>query len=203
MVKELDQPDELTRPALADVFEQHRRRLRRIVEIRMDPRLAGRVDPSDVLQDAFIDATQRVDKYVKDQPMPLFVWLRFLAIQRLMIISRRHLGTQARDPNREISIFEPVGHEASSAVLASQLLGGMSSPSHVAMRSERNQRLVQSIESMDPIDREVLLLRHFEELTNSETANALQISPTTANNRYVRALKRLKVIMDATGMGTT
>ena len=120
---------------LADLFERHRGRLRKIVDIRLDQRLAGRIDPSDILQDTFIDAAVRFDSYAEERTMPEFVWLRFLALQRLMILARRHLGTQARDPNREVSIFQPAHPDASSAILAQQLLGCQSSPSQAVAAS--------------------------------------------------------------------
>src|SRR4051812_32354157 len=92
--------------ALGELLAAHRRRLRRMVRLRMDPRLQGRVDPSDVLQETFLEAAQRLADYVRDPRMPFFLWLRFLTGQRLLTLRRRHLGTEARDAGREISLHQ-------------------------------------------------------------------------------------------------
>jgi len=182
---------------LAASFEEHRGRLRKMIELRLDPRLRGRVDPSDVIQEAFLEASARLPEYQRNPAVPLFVWLRFITGQRLMIAYRRHLGTRARDAGREVSLDQGMGLAATSAVLAHQLLGHLTTPSQAAVRAERKALLENSLERMDPVDREVLFLRHFEELSNSETAGTLGISPTAANNRYVRALRRLRSALDA------
>lgn len=180
---------------LAELLGQHRDRLRKMIQVRLDRRLQGRVDPSDVIQDAFIEASTRLPDYLANPAMPFFVWLRFITAQKLLILHRHHLQTQARDANREVSLFSGVLPAASSAALAQQLLGHQTSPSQAAIRAERKFRLEEALNRMQTIDREVLLLRHFEELGNLETASVLGISPTAANNRYVRALKRLKEIL--------
>jgi RNA polymerase sigma-70 factor (ECF subfamily) len=180
---------------LADLLAQNRGRLHRMVELRLDRRLQGRIDPSDVIQDAFIEASARLPDYLANPSMPFFVWLRFLVAQKLMILHRHHLATQARDARREVSLYQGSLPEASSAALARQLLGRLTSPSQAALRAERKLRLEAALNLMAAIDREVLLLRHFEELGNLETASVLGITPTAANNRYVRALKRLKDIL--------
>ena len=167
-----------------------------MIQVRLDRRLQGRVDPSDVIQEAFIEASARLHDYLANPSMPFFVWLRFITIQKLMILYRHHVRTQARDANREISLYSGILPEASSAALAQQLLGRQTSPSQAALRAERKFRLEEALNRMQTIDREVLLLRHFEELGNLETASVLGISPTAASNRYVRALKRLKEILE-------
>jgi RNA polymerase sigma-70 factor (ECF subfamily) len=176
----------------------HRGRLRRMVALRMDERVRGRLDPSDVLQEAFLEATKRRPEYARDpNPMPLFLWLRFLTLQRLQIVHRRHLGTGVRDADREISIYAMGSPAASSAAIAAQLLGRETRASEVAMRAERKLRLLESLDTMDPIDREVLLLRHFEQLSNSECSRVLGLGESASTKRYLRALQRLKQILSA------
>ena len=109
--------------ALGRLLERHRKRLRRMIRLRLDPRLQGRIDPSDVLQEAYLEAAQRLAEYLRQPTMPFFLWLRFIAGQKLLALRRRHLGTQARDAARELSIYRGAMPEASSACLAAQLLG--------------------------------------------------------------------------------
>jgi RNA polymerase sigma-70 factor, ECF subfamily len=181
--------------ALNEVFERHRQRLRRMVQMRLDWRLHGRVDASDVIQDAYLEASRRIESYLREPAMPLFLWLRFLVGERLLIVHRHHLGAQMRDARREISLYRPAFPEASSAALAAQLLGQQTTPSEVALRAERVLRLQEAVNGLDPIDREVLSLRHFEQLSRVETAQALGIEEAAAAKRYVRALKRLKDLL--------
>jgi RNA polymerase sigma-70 factor (ECF subfamily) len=181
--------------ALGTLLESHRRRLRRMVRLRLDPRLQGRVDPSDVLQEAFLEAAQRLADYLRDPRMPFFLWLRFLTGQKLLTLRRRHLGAEARDAGREVSLHQGAMPEASSACLAAQLMGKITAPLQAAIRAELKVRLQDALNSMDPLDREVLALRHFEHLNNTETAEVLGITPSGASSRYLRALKRLKDIL--------
>jgi RNA polymerase sigma-70 factor, ECF subfamily len=163
-----------------------------MVQLRMDRRLQGRVDPSDVLQEAYLDVARRAAEYAADPAMPVYLWLRFLTGQRLLALHRYHLGAQMRDAGLEVSIHRGAVLQASSASLAAQLLGHLTSPTQAAMRAELQLRLQEVLNTLEPTDREVLVLRHFEELTNNETAEVLGIGKTAASNRYVRALKRLK-----------
>jgi RNA polymerase sigma-70 factor (ECF subfamily) len=180
---------------LAEVFQEHRGRLRKLVQLRLDRRLQGRIDPSDVLQEAFLDVSRRAPEYAARDDMSFYLWLRLITGQKLLEIHRRHLGTQQRDAGREISLCQGPLPEVSSQLLASQLLGKFSSASHAAMRAEQQVRLEQLLNSLDPIDREILTLRHFEELSNSEVAQVLNMSKTAASNRYIRALKRFKDLL--------
>jgi RNA polymerase sigma-70 factor (ECF subfamily) len=183
--------------ALLELFARNRDRLRRMVRLRLDRRLQGRVDPSDVLQDAQLDVLRRAGEYAANPAMPPYLWLRFLTGQRLMALHRYHLGAKMRDANLEISLHRGTLPEATSASLAANLLGRLTSPTRAAQRAEMQIRLREALNSMDPVDREVLILRHFEELSNSETAQILGIGKTAACNRYVRALKRLKEILSS------
>ena len=181
--------------ALNELFALHRARLRRMVELRMDRRLQSRVDASDVIQEAYVDVVGRLAEYLRQPAYPLFLWLRLIVGERLLKVHRHHLGTQMRDASLEVSIYRGALPAASSAALAAQLLGKHTSPTQAAMRAERMMRLQEALNSLDAIDREVLSLRHFEEMTLAETALSLEIEESAAAKRYVRALKRLKAVL--------
>jgi RNA polymerase sigma-70 factor (ECF subfamily) len=181
----------------AELLAQHRGRLRALVELRMDRRLQGRIDPSDVIQEAYLEAAERLGEYLRRPDLPFFVWLRLLTLQKLALMYRRHLNVQARSIRREVSLFDISLPDEASELLACQLLGRKSSPSDAAERAERRQELQRALARLDSNDREVLVLRHFEELTNLETAAVLGFKPTAASNRYVRALKRLEEALAA------
>jgi RNA polymerase sigma-70 factor (ECF subfamily) len=176
-------------------FEQHRERLRQMVRLRMDHRLQGRVDPSDVLQEAYIECARRLADYRASPSMPMFLWMRFLTGQKLIDLHRKHLGAKMRGADQEISLYRGALPQASSISLAAHLLGHLTSPSLAAMRAELQIRVQESLNVMEPIDREVLALRHFEMLTNEETAQVLGLKKSAASNRYIRALRRMKVIL--------
>jgi RNA polymerase sigma-70 factor (ECF subfamily) len=183
--------------ALAAFWQQHRKRLRQMVRLRLDRRLQGRVDPSDVLQEAYIDLAERLPEYVRNRGFSPYLWLRMVTGQRLMQIHRRHLGTAMRDAGREVSLYRGALPQASSVSLAAQLLGRFTTASHAAIRAERQLQLQAVLNGMDPMDREILALRHFEELSNGEAAEVLGLSKTAANNRYIRALGRLRDLLES------
>ena len=167
-----------------------------MVRLRLDRRLAGRLDASDVLQEAYLDAARRFPEYAASPAVPVYIWLRALAGQRLVDVHRRTSARRCATPRREVSLYRGALPEASSASLAEQLLAGLTSPTQAAIRAEMQLRLQEALNSMDPIDREVVVLRHFEELSNLETAEVLGIEPSAASKRYLRAIRRLKAILD-------
>jgi len=183
------------REALNALFARHRDRLRRMVEVRLDARLQARIDASDVVQEAYVEVVGRLEEYLRDPKLPLFLWLRLVVGERLLKLHRHHLGTQMRDAGREVSLYRGALPAASSAALAAQLLGKHTSPTQAAVRAERMMRLQEALNSLDAMDREVLSLRHFEEMTLAETALSLGIEESAAAKRYIRALKRLKTIL--------
>ncbi len=183
--------------ALAALFARYRDRLRKLVHLRLDRRLSGRIDPSDVLQDAYLDVARRFPEYAADPAVPFYLWLRTLTGQRLVDLHRRHLGAQMRDAGQEVSLYRGALPAASSVSLAQHLLAGLTSPTQAAVREEMRLRLQEALNSMDALDREVVVLRHFEELSNAEAAEVLGIEPPAASKRYIRALRRLKAILDA------
>ena len=181
--------------ALAELFTRERERLWRVIHFRLAEPLRGRLEPEDVLQEAFLAASQRLKYYVESPATSPFIWLRMIVNQTLVDLHRQHLGAQKRDAAREVSIDRTPYVEATSVSVAIQLVGIFTSPSGAAARADTLGLVQSAIEQMDPIDREVLALRHFEELTNSEVAEALGIEQKAASIRYVRALRRLKEIL--------
>jgi RNA polymerase sigma-70 factor (ECF subfamily) len=181
--------------AAGELFMRWRERLKRMVRLRLDRRLQGRLDASDVLQEAFLDVQKKAADFTVKGDLPPYLWLRLVTTERLLILHRHHLGTQMRDAGQEVSLCRGGPPSASTHSLANLLLGRHTSPTHAAIRAERQFRLQEALNAMDPVDREVLALRHFEELNNGEVAAVLGLSKTAASNRYVRALKRLKEIL--------
>ncbi len=181
-------------PILAELLSEYRARLERMVHFRMDPRLSSRVDVGDVLQEAYLDAAKRVDHYLANPSAPFFVWLRGITLNTLMDVHRRHLGTALRDAGKEVSLYRGAA-DATSELLAAQLVGRLTSPSQAMMREELVAQVEQALRQMDEMDREVLALRHFEQLSNNEVAEVLGLTKTAASNRYVRALARLREIL--------
>jgi RNA polymerase sigma-70 factor (ECF subfamily) len=183
------------RAALADCFARCRDRLWRVADFRLDPRLRRRVDADDVLQHTYLEADRRLEHFRGETQTEVFVWLRLVLIQTLTDLYRAHLGTEMRNASREHSLDASFGMDGTSVSLAHHLIAELTSPSRAAMRAETEEDLRRVIAEMDPIDREIIALRHFEELGNSEAAEVLGIQPKAASIRYVRALARLKTIL--------
>jgi RNA polymerase sigma-70 factor (ECF subfamily) len=193
--------EDLRRAAAGDpdgwrtVLDRHRDRLRRLAAFRLDRRLWGRVDPSDVVQEALLDASRRLAEFLANPSMPVFLWLRFLTRQQLATLHRHHLGRAIRDAGREVPLTAAGPNDDSSSAIAARLAGHNPGPSDAVLRAELSDRLRAALDGMDPIDREVLALRHFEELTNAETAASLGLSVSAASKRYIRAVERLRTIL--------
>jgi RNA polymerase sigma-70 factor (ECF subfamily) len=179
------------------LVSESRQRLRRMVAFRLDQRLQGRIDPSDVLQDAYLEAWQDLDAYARTPAIPFFLWLRGIAGNKLRELHRHHLGTQMRDPRREVPMFDAALPETTTTAIAAGLLGNLTRPSEEAIRMEIKLRLQDALNAMDALDREVLALRHFEQLSPAETAQVLGIKEKAAGMRYVRALRRLREILSS------
>ena len=149
---------------LGELFESHRARLLRMVELRMDPRLRARLGASDVLQDAFVEVRNRLEDYLASPRMPFFLWLRATAAQRLVMLYRYHIGAQKRDARRQVAMARSGFPDATSAALVDRLFANQTTPTTGAARMEMRAQLERYLEQMSPSDREVLVLRHFEEL---------------------------------------
>ena len=180
---------------LAEEYSQHRDRLWRIVNFRLDRRLLGRIDADDILQEAYLDAATRIEHYLNDPAITFFIWLRTVVGQTLIDVHRRHLGAQKRDVRREVRPNRRVFSASTSFQIADVLLADMSSPSQAALKEELASKLHEALESLKEIDRDILVLRHFEELSNLEAAEVLEIEAKTASMRYFRALTRLRSIL--------
>ena len=180
--------------ALNEVLIKHRDRLRRMVAVRMNQKLQGRVDASDVIQDTFIEASRALDSFLANPTMPVFVWLRRLAGEKLIQAHRNHLGAQKRAAGREQQNYGGAP-AATSQSLAIQLAANMTSPSQAAQKNEAKDQLMAALENMDAMDREILTLRHFEHLNSRETADVVGMSYEAVKKRYVRALDKLQKIL--------
>lgn len=182
--------------ALDGVFSRYRERLRQMVQLRLDRRLQGRIDPSDVLQEAFVDAVRHLPDDLSAPRAPLFLWLRYLVGMQLKALHRHHLGVKQRDARLEVSIYQGPLPSADSAALAARLLGNFTSPSQAVVRTERMLQLQEALNTMEPLDREILSMRHFENLSRAETAHELGIEESAAGKRYLRALQRLRKLLE-------
>jgi len=180
--------------ALDGLFSKYRPRLKRMVQLRLNQQLRGRVDDSDVLQEAFLEVAKGIDAYLDSPKIPFFLWLRHITGQKLIAVHRQHLGAEMRDAGKEVSL-QVEAPPASTASIAGQILGVMTSPSQAAMKAEIRTALHDALEEMPEVDREVLVLRHFEQLSNAETAQVMQINESAASKRYLRALERLQAIL--------
>lgn len=184
--------------ALARFFAESRDRLKKIVQFRLDYRLKGRVSESDIIQDTYVRAAKRLDGFLEKPDMPFFVWLRLEIQQRLAEIHRFHFNAEKRDVRKEVALPKPqqVPGQTSLAI-AAHLVAQLTSPSQVYHRAEQIAQLETALNTMNEVDREVIALRHFEELSNIETAQVLGIEAPAASKRYFRALKRLREIMES------
>jgi RNA polymerase sigma-70 factor, ECF subfamily len=185
----------------------HQVRLLEGINFRLDLRLRGRIDAADVVQETFIAATERRAEFFQQSAQPLFLWLRWMVGNTLLELHRHHLGVQMRDVRREMhfhfALDGSVYDDGTQGALVEQLTGGVTGPSTAAARVEVKARLNEALSQMDPIDREVLALRHYEHLTGSETAQVLGIQEDAASKRYLRALGRLREILSDMPGGLT
>jgi RNA polymerase sigma-70 factor (ECF subfamily) len=186
-------PEERKR-VLADLFVKYTDRLKAMVRLRLDPRLKGRLDPSDVLQEAYLEASRRLEEYTQKPALPFHLWLRLITGQRLLDLARYHTRAR-RDARHDQPLPGERIPEATSLGLTDALIEDGTSPSQAAAREELRQKVTEALESMDPVDREVLALRHFEQLSNGEVAGVLGIEESAASKRYFRALDKLRKIV--------
>ena len=177
----------------------HQERLAQLVAFRLDRRLCRRIDPSDVVQESFVSATARRAEFFAQSTQPLFLWLRWMVGNTLLELHRHHLGVQMRDARRETLSARPgsndAGDDNTRGALIAQLTAGVTGPATAVARADIKARLNAAMDRMDAIDREVLALRHFEQLTNAEAAQVLGIQERAAAKRYLRALERLREVL--------
>jgi RNA polymerase sigma-70 factor (ECF subfamily) len=181
--------------AVNRLLERHRDSLRRVVQLRLDRALARRVDASDIVQDVMLEAHDRLQEYLQDPKMPFHLWLRHLANDRIIDMHRHHRGAQRRSLDREQPLASPAFGEWSSYDLAAQLRDDELTPAAASIRKELEARFLAALEQLNDEDREILLMRHFEHLGNSEVAQVLGLSTAAAGMRHLRALRRLRSIL--------
>ena len=184
--------------ATNELFERHRAAIRRMVDLRMDRMLQQRVDASDIVQDALLDAHRRLPEYLRSRKMPFHLWLRQMAKDRLIDTHRRHREADRRSLDREESLGGPSFDDQSAIDLLAQISDRELTPCAAATRRELQRRFQSAIDELDEIDREVILMRHFELLSNQETASALGLTAPAAGMRYLRAVRRLRASFDTT-----
>lgn len=192
LIESLQQGDE---QALTAVFDQHRDYLRQVVHLRMDGLMASRVDPSDVIQEAYVQAFRRMDDFLDRRPLPLRIWLRETALETLLQLRRKHVDAKARSVKCEVSL-----PEQSSILLAANAVGDLTTPSQHVVRDELAGQVQQALSELSDDDREMLLVRNYEGLTNQEAAYVFGISPDAARKRYTRALLRLRDVLNEHGV---
>lgn len=190
----LQQIGEGDHQALEELLSRHRTWIRRIVDLRLDKRLRTRIDPSDVVQDIHLEVSRRIDDYLARDPMPFRLWLRQTAYENLLALRRKHLEAECRSVEKETSLPQD-----SSLQLAQQLLGRDNAPDQKLLEAELLDRIHVAMDRLSELDREILLLRFFEGLTNEEVTELLRLEPATASKRYGRALLRLRHLLTSPG----
>ena len=183
------------RSAVNRLLERHRTSLRKLISLRLDRKIAQRVDASDVVQDVLLEANTRLQEYLSNPRMPFHLWLRQLAKDRMIDMHRRHRGAQRRSLDREQSLASPQFADQSGFDLMGQLADHELTPAAASIRKELEARFLTALEQLDEEDRDILLMRHFEQLGNSEVAEALGLSTAAAGMRHLRALRKLRAIL--------
>lgn len=180
--------------AVNQLLDRHRAGLRRMIELRMDRRMARRVDASDVVQDVLLEAHTRLTQYLSQPDIPFHLWLRQLAQDRIIDLHRRH-HAQRRDVDREQSMIAPRFGDQSSLDLVAQIQDGDLTPAAATMRREMEERFLEALDQLDEDDREIIHLRHTQQLGNQEAADFLGLTPAAAGMRHTRALRKLKEVL--------
>ncbi len=191
----LDQARQGDEGAINALIDRHRNALRHLVRMRLDRKIQRRVDVSDVVQDVLIEANRRLKTYLENPAMPFHLWIRHIARDRIIDAHRRHRGSAKRSVDREQPMVIPGGFDQSSIILAAQLVDGEKTPAARIMEKELAQRVEQAIAELDDLDAEVIVMRHYEQLTNQEIAQALELTEPAASMRYIRAVRRLRELM--------
>ena len=176
------------------LWERHREPLRRMIGLRLHRAVGRRVDASDVVQEVLLKASGRLADYLKSPSLPFHLWLRQIARDHVIDAHRKHRVAGARSVDREAPMAASFA-DRSSIELAARLRDPSPTPAASAIRRELERRFREAIGELDELDREVILLRHFEQLSNGEAARALGLSEPAAGMRHLRALRRLRVIL--------
>jgi RNA polymerase sigma-70 factor (ECF subfamily) len=184
--------------AVNRLLVKNRRRLRSVIGVRLDPRLASRVDPSDVVQETLLEAHRQFDEYLRTEPLPVFPWLRRVAFQKLLQLERKHLASGKRSIHREDQFGSMLSDE-SVARLARRLLSSESGPVHRLVLAEQKTRVRAALEQLAETDRELLVMHYMERLAFDEIGSILGLRDSALKMRHLRALKRLRSLLDKPG----
>lgn len=191
----LDQAKRGDAAAVEQLLARHREPIRRLIDLRLDPAIVQRLDASDVVQDVLFEASKRLQDYLKNPAMPFHLWLRHIAKDHLIDAHRRHHQAQKRGVQREQPLVRPGWMDKSSLELAGQLVDPERTPASAAIQEELQRRLHDALAQLDEDDREVLQMRHFEQLSNQDVAAALGLTEAAASMRYLRAIRKLRDVM--------
>ncbi len=181
--------------AINSLIERHRNSVRRMVQLRLDQKIQKRIDVSDIVQDVFVEASRRLQDYLVDPRMQFHLWLRQIALDRIIDAHRRHRGSAKRSVDREIPLIAPAADDHSTMELANQLRDPELTPAAAASRHEMTRLVEAAISKLDDTDGEVIMMRHYEQLSNQEVALALGLSEPAASMRYLRAMRRLRELL--------
>ena len=187
--------------AVNELLDRHRAALRRMIDLRMDRALARRVDASDIVQDVLVEANRRLEEYLKNPVMPFHLWLRHMAKDRIIDAHRRHRVAARRSVDREQPLAAPAGLDHSTLELAAQLCDPELTPAAAAAWHELERRFQAAVETLEERDREIVLMRHFEQLSNQEVAKILDLSEAAASMRYLRAIRKLRAMLVDASIG--
>lgn len=191
----LNQAREGNSLALNQLMERHRKSIQQLVRMRLDQKIRRRVGVSDVVQDVMVEANRRMQRYLEDPAMPFHLWLRQIARDRIIDAHRRHRGSARRSVDREQAVTVPRGYDQSSIQLAAALGDPELTPAAAALQKEMAARIERAIANLDERDAEIIVMRHYEMLTNQEVALALGLTEPAASMRYLRAIRRLKSVI--------
>jgi RNA polymerase sigma-70 factor, ECF subfamily len=191
----LEQARQGNSEAVERLLGEFREPLRRVVDLRLDPVLARRVDASDIVQDVLLEANQRLTEYLRNPIMPFHLWLRHMAQDRIIDTHRRHRLAQRRSIDREQALERPQWNDESSIQFAAQLVDSEQTPASAAIQQELQRRLTGALNELEEDDREIILMRHHEQLTNQDVAAMLGLTEAAASMRYLRALRKLRSIL--------
>jgi RNA polymerase sigma-70 factor (ECF subfamily) len=181
--------------AINQLMDRHRQSLRQLVRMRLDQKIQRRLDVSDVVQDVLVEANRRLQTYLVNPAMPFHLWLRQIAKDRIIDAHRRHRASARRSVDREQAVVAPRGFDQSSMQLMGMLGDQRLTPAATALQMEMARKVEQAITKLDESDCEIIVMRHYEHLTNQEIAKALELSEPAASMRYLRAVRRLKAVL--------
>ena len=191
-----------TADAINRLLERHRVAVHRLVQMRLDAKIQGRVDVSDVVQDVLVEANRRLQDYLANPQLSFHLWIRQIAQDRIIDAHRRHRGSAKRSVDREQAVHAPAGDDHSTYELIGQIHDRDLTPAAAVAQKEMARRVEAAISQMNPQDAEIIVMRHYEHLSNQETALALQLTEPAASMRYLRAIKRLRELLGDSNVST-